>query len=46
MFVLNLTARGYLGHSTDFLDIGREWIVRSFTEMTTKVMHGVWERRQ
>ncbi len=46
MFVFNLTARGYLGRSTEFLDLGREWIVRSFAEMTTKEMHRVWERRQ
>ena len=46
MFVLSLTARGYLGQSTEFFDLGREWIVRSFAEMTTKEMHRVWGRRQ
>ncbi len=46
MFVLNLTARGYMGHSTDFFDLGRDWIVRSFAEITTKEMHRIWERRQ
>jgi uncharacterized protein (TIGR04255 family) len=46
MFVLNLTARGYLGNSTDFFDLGREWIVRSFAEMTTTEMHRIWQRRQ
>ena len=39
MFILNLTARGMLGKSIDFFDLGREWIVRSFAEMTTTDMH-------
>ena len=46
MFVLNLTARGMLGSSTEFFDLGREWIVRSFAEMTTAEMHKVWRRRR
>jgi uncharacterized protein (TIGR04255 family) len=46
MFVLNLTARGLLGKSTEFLDLGREWIVRSFAEMTTTEMHEVWKRKR
>ena len=28
-----------------FLDIGREWIVRGFTSLTTKDMHKVWRRK-
>lgn len=46
MFVVNLTARGMLGSSTEFFDLGREWIVRSFTEITTAEMHKVWKRRR
>ncbi len=46
MLVLNLTARGMLGNSTGFFDLGREWIVRSFAEMTTAEMHQVWKRRR
>ncbi len=46
MFVLNLTARGMLGKSTEFLDLGREWIVRSFAEITTAEMHHLWRRRR
>jgi len=45
IFVLNLTARGMAGDATGFFDLGREWIVRSFAEMTTPQMHGVWRRR-
>ncbi len=46
MFVLNLTARGMSGRSTEFFDLGREWIVRSFVELTTEKMHRVWERKR
>jgi uncharacterized protein (TIGR04255 family) len=42
MFVLNLTARGQIGEGTDFFDLGREWIVRSFKGLTTPEMHRVW----
>jgi hypothetical protein len=42
MFVLDLTARGQIGSGTDFFDLGREWIVRSFKELTTPEMHKVW----
>lgn len=45
MFVVSLTARGMLGDATTFFDLGREWIVRSFAEMTTPEMHRVWRRR-
>jgi len=46
---LSLTARGKpLAASTeaigDFLDIGRDRIVRGFTELTTEEMHRLWGR--
>ncbi|MCL4850148.1 MAG: TIGR04255 family protein [Bryobacteraceae bacterium] len=46
MFVVTLTARGMLGKTTEFLDLGRQWIVRSFAEITTPEMHLVWKRRR
>lgn len=46
MFVFELTARGQIGEGTDFFDLGRKWIVRSFTQMTTQPMHKVWGRRK
>lgn len=45
MFVFNLTARGKVGDSLEFLDLGRVWVVRSFAEMTTENMHRIWKRR-
>ncbi|MGB8478384.1 MAG: TIGR04255 family protein [Acidobacteriaceae bacterium] len=42
MFVLDLTARGQVGDGTAFFDLGREWIVRSFKELTTPEMHKIW----
>jgi uncharacterized protein (TIGR04255 family) len=45
MFLLELTARGQIGEGADFFDVGREWIVRSFAELTTPTMHKVWGRR-
>jgi uncharacterized protein (TIGR04255 family) len=42
MFVLNFIARGQIGEGTAFFDLGREWIVRSFKELTTPDMHQVW----
>lgn len=49
IFVLTLTARGKpkansLNSVLDFLDVGREWIVRGFTSVTTAEMHKIWER--
>lgn len=49
IFVLNLTARGApvgpgLQGVRAFFEIGHEWIVRGFTELTTEVMHDVWEK--
>ena len=47
MVILNLTARGKPeGEGTDgvlrFLDRGREWIVKTFKEITTSEMHQIW----
>ncbi len=49
IFILILTARGRpagdgLAGVFDFLDVGRNWIVRGFTSFTTKHMHEVWRR--
>jgi uncharacterized protein (TIGR04255 family) len=49
MIVLTLTARGTpIGLGADgvmaFLDLGREWIVRGFTSITTQEMHTRWGR--
>ena len=49
MYVLTLTARGNpLGQGNRgvlaFLDVGREWIVKDFTSITTSFMHKVWGR--
>lgn len=49
IFVLTLTARGApLGSGVDaainFLDLGREWIVRGFTSITSQRMHHIWGR--
>ncbi|MGD0292248.1 MAG: TIGR04255 family protein [Terracidiphilus sp.] len=46
MFLLELTARGLIGEGTDFFDLGRKWIVRSFAELTTPMMHEIWGRRK
>ena len=45
----NLVARGKpntsrLEDMTTWFDLGHEWIVRGFTELTTGNMHKVWER--
>ena len=47
---LNLTARGKpesstLQHLLEWLDLGHEWIVRGFTDFTTKTMHDLWGRK-
>lgn len=49
MYVMTLTARGTpQGEGVDgavaFLDVGREWIVRGFTDLTTGKMHSIWRR--
>ncbi len=51
VFGLTLTARGGLGQGAassleSRLDVGREWIVRGFAEVTSRTMHRHWEREQ
>jgi len=46
---LSLTARGApIGKGLDgvqkFMDLGREWVVKGFTSITTDPMHKIWER--
>lgn len=46
---LTLTARGRprapeLGASLEWFDLGHEWIVRGFTDLTTAAMHKIWRR--
>jgi len=48
---LSLTARGKPHSSNaadiqDWLNVGHEWIVRAFTDITTPEMHQYWERTQ
>lgn len=50
IYVLMLTARGRpIGKGIEgalgFLDIGREWVVRGFTSVSTPKMHRIWGRR-
>jgi uncharacterized protein (TIGR04255 family) len=47
---LTLTARGKPESSAssdilEWLDLGREWVVRGFTDFTSERMHQVWRRR-
>jgi len=49
MYVMTLTARGIpMGEGLDgslrFFDVGREWIVRGFADLTTTKMHELWRR--
>jgi uncharacterized protein (TIGR04255 family) len=49
ILTLNLTARGApIGEGIEgafaFFDLGRRWIVKGFTDLTTPEMHRVWER--
>lgn len=49
LFVMILTARGKPSAPStqgirDFFDLGRKWIVRGFTSITTQQMHDLWER--
>jgi uncharacterized protein (TIGR04255 family) len=46
MYVFHLTARGQVGESFEFFDIGRRWIVKTFAAMTTPRMHEVWRRKR
>jgi hypothetical protein len=43
--VMNLTARGQYDVDLDFFDIGRQWIVKSFEELTTETMHRIWRKK-
>jgi uncharacterized protein (TIGR04255 family) len=45
MYVFHLTARGQMGSGFEFLDVGRRWIVKSFTALTTPKMHRIWRRK-
>ena len=47
--VLSMTARGKpmgtgVNGALTFFDLGREWIVRGFTDLTTSKMHALWGR--
>ncbi len=49
IFVMNLTARGRptsggLDGVRQFAEIAHEWIVRSFSDLTTERMHRAWHR--
>ncbi len=49
IFILSLTARGKpigsdMESISDFMDKGREYIVRAFTAITTQDMHNAWDR--
>lgn len=44
MFVMELTARGQVSTGTEFFNLGRKWIVKSFAELTTPAMHKIWGR--
>jgi uncharacterized protein (TIGR04255 family) len=39
MYVMNLTARGQMGDGVDFFDIGHDWIVQAFKNLTHKNFH-------
>jgi hypothetical protein len=46
---LTLTARGKpdgsdLESVLNWLDVGRQWVVRGFTDFTSEQMHTLWER--
>lgn len=48
---LDLTARGAvttgeLADAMAWIDLGHEWVVRSFASVTRPEMHGLWEREQ
>jgi uncharacterized protein (TIGR04255 family) len=48
VFVMNLVARGAPLEGDEgvirFLELGRDWIVRGFTSLTSETMHRIWER--
>lgn len=39
-----LVKKGKIKHAFRWLDVGHEWIVRGFTELTSPEMHAMWER--
>lgn len=48
---INLTARGAPSDSTaeqvlKWMDLGREWVVKGFTDLTSKHMHRIWGRKK
>ena len=48
---VNVTARGRtrssdVGEILRCLDIGREWVVRGFTDFTSEELHNLWVRRE
>jgi hypothetical protein len=45
MYVMNLTARGLYDNGFDFFDLGRQWIVKSFEQLTTEGMHRIWRKK-
>jgi len=50
IYLLNVSARGTprgksIADIMDFMDTGREWIVRGFTSITTPEMHRIWGRK-
>jgi hypothetical protein len=49
ILLMNLTARGAplgegISGAFDFFDLGHEWIVKGFADLTTAEMHRAWER--
>ena len=49
LIVLTLTARGkpdssQLDDIMKWLDLGREWVVRGFTDFTSETLHQLWGR--
>ena len=51
MLLLSLAARGQplsedLAGAYGFLDLGHEWLVRSFAALTTQHMHALWGRKR
>ncbi|HED19571.1 MAG TPA: TIGR04255 family protein [Gammaproteobacteria bacterium] len=50
IYLLNMIARGApngmeVSDILNFIDMGREWIVRGFASITTPEMHKIWERK-
>ena len=50
-FIMTLTARGRptedsIAGALGYLDLGREWVVQGFAEVTTEAMHEAWGRRR